>query len=161
MAARWYEKIRDIYSLRYILLNVLIAAVYYKLISIIIAAQQFGVVLYSVPIALVYLLVATTSMLMTIAIHTLLNSRRNRQYHCAVSSAATTFLGGVIGGCGCQAAFLSSALAIVLGTGEATLLNTIVAEHLVVIFAAMALVNIVLIVRSLNNISDQKVRKKG
>jgi hypothetical protein len=156
-----YKTARQIYTAKYLLLNVLIAAIYYKIIGVIISVQQFGVAFYSVPIGFVYVLVASASVLMTISIYAILKSGlvANLRYSGAVSSAATTIAGGVFGACGCSSALLSSGLALLLGSGEAMLVSTLVAERLGIVFGAMSLVNIILIASTLNNLSGKSKRK--
>ncbi len=148
------KSLKEIYGPKYILLNAAIAVGYYFVISYILSVQQQGIPFTSVPIYLIYLLAATSSITLTIAIYSIGNTRRNEAKISATSvSAATTVFGGIISGCGCQAAILLNVLTISAGTGEATLINTIATENAPWIFAAMIIINLFVIGYYLDKLS--------
>lgn len=159
--AGFARAIRKVYTLKYVVLNLVMLIIYYKIIELIIAAQQFGIDFYVVPISLIYLLAITSSILMTIGIYAMINSKSGSKYGGPVPGTATAIFGGIIGGCGCQGAAFYSILALAVGGGEATLLNTVVAEHISLVFVAMALVNLVLAAYYLNRISGNLSEGKG
>jgi hypothetical protein len=155
------KSLKEIYTLKYIALNIAVAVAYYYLISYLLSLQQNGIPITSVPIYLVYLLAMASSVTLTIAIYSINNTRRNRAKLSASSvSAASTLLGGVISGCGCQAAILFNALALVLGSGEATLINTTVADNAPLIFGALILINLFVIAYYLEKLSRPACRLK-
>jgi hypothetical protein len=155
------KSLRDIYKPKYIALNIAIAVAYYFVIKYLLSIQQQGIPITSVPVYLVYLLVATSSVTFTIAIYSITNTRRNNAKVSASSvSAVTTLAGGVLAGCSCQAAILFNVLAISVGTGEATLINTIVGEKAPLIFGIMIILNIFVAGYYIEKLSHPKCRLK-
>lgn len=157
---KFYKNLRKVYSLRYILLNLIIILVYYLAVEKILSIQQFGVVFFTAPASLIISLVVTSSVLLTIAVYTILESRKAKKigYEEAASSCATAVVGGIMSGCGCQGAILYSALAIIFGSGEAYAINTVFSEHIGLILAALTIFNIVLIAYSLGRVSAGRVK---
>ena len=155
-----YRNLRRVYSLGYILLNLVIILVYYVAVQKLLAIQQFGIAFSTAPASLIISLVLTSSVLMTIAIHTILESRKVKAlgYEGAASSCATAVVGGIMSGCGCQGAIMYSALAIVFGSGEAYAINTVFSEHIGLILAALTIFNIVFIVYSLGRVPGGRVK---
>lgn len=140
------KSLKSIYQPKYIALNVAIAVAYYYLIKYLLSIQQKGIPITSVPFYLVYILVVTSSVTFTIAIYSISNTRRNKARYSATSvSAATAVAGGVLAGCGCQAAILFNVLAVSVGAGEATLVNTIITENAPLLFGAMIIINLFVI----------------
>jgi hypothetical protein len=162
-----WRKLRSIYGTEYLLLNLVILLVYYIVVQKILALQQFGFAIVTAPVWLMLSLVVSSSVLMTLAIHTVLVSRKGRAlgYGEATSSCATAVVGGVLSGCGCQGTILYSALAVFAGSGEAFAVNTIFAEHIGLVLGALTIFNIVFIVYSFNRLpggrgNERKGRKK-
>ena len=149
-----FGKLRKVYGSWYILLNLVILLVYYVAIQRILGLQQFGLVFSVAPVYLVVLLVLSSSILMTIAIYAIVESRKGKAvgYEGAATSCATTVVAGIFSGCGCQGAILYSALAVVAGSGEAFAINTIFAEHIGLILAALTIFNIAFVVYSLGRL---------
>lgn len=155
------KSIKSIYKPKYILLNIAIAVAYYYLISYLLSLQQRGIPITSVPIYLIYALVATSSVSLTIAIYSISNTRRNKaKVSATTASLITTFLGGILSGCSCQAAILFNVLAISVGTGEASLVNTVVGENAPIIFGAMIIINLFVIGYYLNKLSKPNCKIK-
>ena len=101
-------------------------------------------------------------MTLTIALYSASNTRKNSAKISATSvSAATTLFGGVISGCGCQAAILFNVLAVGVGSGEATLINTIVSENAPIVFLALIALNLSVIVYYLQKLSKPACRIKN
>ncbi len=155
-----YGRIRSVYDARYLLLNLVVLLAYYLVIEKLLAIQQFGIAFSAAPAYLVIALAVTSSVLMTIAVYTILESRRARGLGAeeAVGSCATALVGGVLSGCGCQGAIAYSALAIVLGGGEAYAMNTILTEHIALILAALTIFNIAFIVYSLGRLPGGRAK---
>jgi hypothetical protein len=157
-----FKTLREMYSIKYLLLNVLMAVAYYYLIAYLLSVQQDGIPVTTVPVFLIYALAIVSSVTLTIAIYSISNTRRNSAKASATSvSAITTFFCGVVSGCGCQAAILFNVLAIGFGTGEATLINTIATENATLIFGALILINFFVIGYYLNKLSKPycKIKK--
>ena len=75
---RVYETMKGVYGRpKYLLLNAVILVVYYYLYNFLISLQQNGAVIVLLPIYLLYLLIITSSMAMTIGIYSIRNSRSN------------------------------------------------------------------------------------
>lgn len=156
-----FDTIRNIYTPLYIAVNVVIAVVYFYLIKYILTIQQQGIPITTVPLFLIYILVITSSITLTIAIYSINNTHKNRAKFSASSiSAATTLVGGVVTGCGCQAAILFNVLAIGLGSGEATLINTVATENAALIFGALIIINLVVIGYYFNKLSKSACKIK-
>lgn len=155
------KSLKNIYTPLYIALNVALAFGYYFLIQYLLSIQQNGIPITSVPLYLIYALSIISSITLTIAIYSIKNSQRNKAKISATGvSAATTLVGGVVSGCGCQAAILFNVLAIAAGTGEATLINTIVTENAPLIFAAMIILNLFVVTYYLDKLSKPACKVK-
>ena len=155
-----YGKLRKVYSSWYLLLNLVILLVYYVAVQRILAIQQFGFVFSTAPVWLMVSLVVSSSVLMTLAVYTILGYRKVKAlgYGEATSSCATALIGGVLSGCGCQGTILYSALAVVAGSGEAFAVNTVFAEHIGLILGALTLFNIAFIVYSIDRLPGGRRR---
>jgi hypothetical protein len=155
------KSLKSIYKPKYIALNIAIAVAYYFVIKYLLSIQQDGIPITTVPVYLIYLLVITSSITFTIAIYSISNTRRNHAKISATSvSAVTTFAGGVLSGCSCQAAILFNVLAFSVGSGEATLVNTIVGENAPILFGIMIILNIFVAGYYLEKLSHPKCKLK-
>jgi hypothetical protein len=153
------KSLKGIYTPKYAAFNIAVAVVYYYLITFILSVQQHGIPVTPVPLYLIYALAAVSSVTLTIAAYSISNTRKNKAKISATSvSAATALAGGVISGCGCQAAILFNVLALGLGGGEATLINTIVSENAPMIFGALIAANLLVTVYYLNKLSKPSCR---
>lgn len=149
-----FRALKSVYSLKYLLLNLIILLVYYLLVEKLLSIQSFGIPIATAPVYLILALSLTSSVLMTVAIHSIVQSRKSKKlgYEDAASSCATAVVGGIMSGCGCQGAILYSALALLFGSGEAYAINTVFSEHIGIILAALSIFNIALIVYSLSRL---------
>lgn len=96
----------------YIGMAVLFTALYYLFFYYLIVFSDKGIFLVTVPIGLVYALVVSASVLLTVSVYAIGRSIHAR-YAGAEGSAlsiATSALNGIIVGCNCYAPILSSAL---------------------------------------------------
>ncbi|MGI0100780.1 MAG: hypothetical protein ACREBH_03650 [Candidatus Micrarchaeaceae archaeon] len=161
-----YGELKRIYKPKYVALNIAIAIVYYFAVSYLLKLQQEGVPITSVPLYLVYALIATSSITLTIAIYSAANTRRNEAKVSATSaSVLTTIGGGIFAGCGCQAAILFNVIAFSAGTGEAASISIIASENAPYIFAAMIVINLLITAYYLEKFTNpscniKKTRKK-
>jgi hypothetical protein len=155
------KSIKQIYKPKYIILNIAVAVVYYFILQYLLSVQQQGIPFSSVPLYLIYILVATSSVTLTIAIYSLGNTRKNDAKISATSaSAITAVAGGIFAGCGCQAAILFNVLAFGIGAGQATLIDTIATENAPYIFLAMIAINLFVTGYYLNKLSKASCKIK-
>jgi hypothetical protein len=150
-----------IYRLKYIAFNLLVFIAYYTAINYLLRIQAQGIAFAAVPAAYIYALSLASSLLMTIAVYSAFNSRNNRaRYGATAGSAATALAGGLVAGCGCQGTILYGAFAVALGSGSATLLNSIVADHVNLVFSAFIAVNVALVAYYLARLSSPRCTVK-
>lgn len=153
------SQLKKIYSMPYIGLNIAFAAMYYLLITGIIAMQENGsVAIYTpVPVYLLYLLAISSSVTLTFAVYSISNTRKNAA---SVSATATSSIlavsGGVISGCACQASVLSAVLALLVNSGQALYLSTIVQAYAPYVFISMIAVNVLVAIYYLNKFSSPR-----
>jgi hypothetical protein len=149
----------SIYRPRYVVLNIAAFVVYYYAYFELIAYQNLGVFLSNVSEDLLYLLVLTSSMLLTIAVYSIRNTRNNRARVSATSLGTVTALfGGVIGGCGCSVPIISSLAVVGLSASEVVSLNNFLADYQNEIFSLMVVVNLAVIVYYLFRLSSASCR---
>ncbi len=98
-----YHTLRGIYSKpSYVLVNVVSLIVYYFAFVYLIKIQEQGVFIETIPPYLIYLLVITSSIALTIGIYSIRNTKRNEAKEVSTGiGTATALLGGVVSGCGC------------------------------------------------------------
>ncbi len=160
---RILENAKRIYTSRYALLNAASFIGFYYLLEYVLSAQQHGIPISSVPVSMIYALSLSSSFAFTVSIFYILRSVRNASNITAGgATAATAVVGGIVSGCGCQAAILSGIIAPLAGAGEATLLSTVVSENASLIFSALIILNIGLGIYYLNRPADPACKpKKG
>jgi hypothetical protein len=156
---RLYGSLRSIYRPRYMILNLAVAAIYYYAFIYLVKLQNQGVLLFSIPMTVIYALVITSSILFTIAIYSINNTRRNQaKVSASTLGVATTIAGGVIGGCGCSAPLIFGLTAIGVSASSITPLYLFLADNSVPLFSALVLVNLAVIVYYLNKLSTASCR---
>lgn len=133
-------------SPKYVVLSVIAAAAYYEVFAYFVSLNNFGIVIFSAPVYLVYLLAITASLLLTITIYSV--SLRLRQGMQASSPAGllasiTTIVGGTVAGCACQAPILYNLLYFVgLNAFEASGVVTLLIAYSVEINSFLILLNL-------------------
>jgi len=149
----------SIYRPRYVVLNIAVFVVYYYVYFELITYQNLGVFLTNVSGDLLYALVLTSSMLLTIAIYSIKNTRNNRASVSGTTfGTAATLFGGVIGGCGCSVPIISSLALVGLSASEVVSLNNFLADYQNDIFGLMVVANLALIVYYLFRLSSASCR---
>jgi len=152
-AKKMFELLATIYKPSYIALNVALAFLYYYAYVFLIKYQDYGVLLNLVPPFLIYLLVITSSVLLTIAIYSIRNTRNNKAYLSASTFGTITALGGgVIAGCGCSAPVLLSLVAIGLSTGQTFAISSFFNNNSIALFGLFILANLLLTAYYLNRL---------
>jgi len=151
---RFSRGLRDIYSPKYILLNLALLPVYFVVFFALIAYQNDGIPSSVFPFYWIAGLVLTSSMLATIAIYSIRNTTNNKaRLSASTWGTAAAVVGGVIGGCGCGAPLVLNVVAIGVSAGEAIALNNFLTNYQEPIFLTLIIVNIGMIVYYLNKLS--------
>lgn len=153
---RIYNTIKEIYRRpKYIILNILALLAYYFLFSYLIRIQQYGIFLITIPIILVYLLVLTSSIALTIGIYSIRNTRNNEAKEISTGvSAVTTLAAGVVGGCGCTEPIIFGLTVFGLSTTDTFALANFISTNQAIIFSAMIVINLFVVVYYLNKLSE-------
>jgi hypothetical protein len=161
--------LKKIYRPRYIFVNFLSLIAYYFLIKYLIILQNKGMFFSLIPIYLIYILVITSSILFTISIYSIFNTR-NKKTNISASLAGTLTAvgGGIVSSCGCSTSLVLLGLTS-LGVSATELfgINNIISSIAIPIFALMILINTIIIIyyfNKLNNplciLKDKSNRKK-
>lgn len=144
-------------SPKYVLLTVFAAGLYYLLFNYFVSLENYGLVIYSEPAYLVYLLSLSASVLLTITVYTLsLRLRRGLRTssRAGLLASLSTVVGGCITGCACQAPILYSIVYFFgLNAFEASGVVTLFVAHDSEINAALVLLNVAVAFRLLSKIS--------
>ncbi len=139
---------------RYIALNAAAAVAYYLLFTFLIRYQNYGIFLLSVPWYLVYAMIFTASMLLTISVYSVRNTRRNRaEFTASTASAATLVIAGVLGGCGCSESLVFGLAALGISSSSLFSADAILVSVSVQISAALLAVNVLILLYYLNKLS--------
>ena len=146
--------IRRIYAPKYILLNVAAAIAYYLVLTYLISVQQYGLLLITIPVYLLYALAITASVAFTIAMYSLFNTRNNKAHVSAsVTGTATALVGGVFAGCGCTAPIIFSLTAVGFTTSQVFALNNFISDNSGLLFLSMIAINLFVVIYYLNKLS--------
>ncbi|EQD57942.1 conserved hypothetical protein, membrane [mine drainage metagenome] len=158
------EILKKIYSKPvYIAVNTAAAIAYYSLYTYLLSIQTHGVLvdIGLPPWYLVYLLVITSSVLLTIAVFSVKNSRNNQAaLSASFTGSATAAFGGVLGGCGCTSPLLFGILAPIGLGSQYAIFDTFFVEYQVWLFAVFILINVGLAAYYLNRLSSPKCAVK-
>ncbi len=151
--------LKVIYRPKYIAINVITAIAYFLFISYLLRFQNYGVLIISVPPYVLYLLSITASISLTIGIYSIGNARNNHAGGTgSMTGTATAFAGSLVGGCGCHAPILVSAIAL-LGFGSAAFpADVLLTSYATPIFLVLIIINIAISIYYLNRLSDPKCR---
>lgn len=105
------RNLKEVYTPRYIALNIAVALVYYLAINYLVALQEKGIPIINVPAYLIYTLVAVSSILLTVSIHSVANNFLvRRSLGAGVFGTASTVFGSLVVGCSCSFSLLVVAL---------------------------------------------------
>ena len=145
--------IKRIYSKPiYLAVNVIIAIIYYYVFDFIVKAQNHGVLLLiNVPSPLIYALIGTASIMLTISIYSIRNTRANAaRVSSSGFSAFAAIFGGLVNGCGCSAPLMFGLFSIIFGSTEAIYMDAFVSNNSVPIISTLIAINLVFIGYYLN-----------
>jgi hypothetical protein len=155
-----YKSLKEIYTPMFLLLNLVIAIVYLVVYDYIVGLQG-PASLNFVPGYMIYLLVITSSMLITISISSVRKKViRDASLVGDAVGTITTIVGGIISGCNCSAPLLFELVALGVGSSEIVALNNFISAAQIWIFFSMILLNVVILLYVLNKFSDPSCRIK-
>ncbi|MCL4403413.1 MAG: hypothetical protein M1500_01820 [Candidatus Marsarchaeota archaeon] len=149
--------LKRIYTPKYLAINLVAAIAYFLFISFLLRYQNYGTLIVSVPMYILYLLSITASISLTIGIYSIGNTRNNHAKGAgSTAGTATTFVGSLVGGCGCHAPILVSVIAL-FGFGSAAFpIDVLLTENATPIFMVLIIINIAISIYYLNRLSNQK-----
>ena len=144
-------------SPRYAALGIAAAVVYYYLFAYFVSLENFGIVVYSVPAYMVYLLAISASVLLTITVYSLsLRIKQGLQTSSPAGLVASisTVVGGCVAGCACQAPILYNLLYFIgLNAFEASGIVTVLVAYDFEINLALIILNVLVAYRLLSKIT--------
>ncbi len=147
---------RFIYKPKYMTLNIFLAVVYYLGFLYLAYVQGGNAIMTSLPAYAIFFLIATSSILMTVSIYSILNATKDKP---KASSGAVSIGTVVIGSglCGCTTTLIPSvALAVGAGTSVAFALSSLIKNYSPEIISALIIVNVLIIAYSINKLSKSK-----
>jgi len=140
-----------------LLLTLAGGVLYYFLFEYLVSLNNYGIVIFYVPIYLVYLLSLTASLLLTVTVYAF--SSRIRQGAGIVPSrglvgSISAAVGGCVGGCACQAPILYNIFYLIgLNAFEASGVVTLIASYQTELNVLLILLNAILTYRILSKVS--------
>ncbi len=148
--------LKQIYKPKYIILSLFLLAAYYAIFLYLAYIQGGNAIMVVAPWYVIFGLIFSSSILMTIAIYSVRNTRQNN----AKASGTATSAGSVILGsglCGCTTTLLPS-VALFLGASTTTAyaISGFVRNYSVYIFTVSIIVNLIVIGYYLNEFSGSK-----
>ena len=157
-----YDTLRQIYKPKYVGLTIAIGIAYSAAFWYLAYIQGGNDVMLYVPIYLIFLLVASSSILTTVAVYSIRNTRKNNAKISGTATSASTLLLGS-GLCGCTTTLLPTlALAVGAGTPAVYALSSFLKNYNVEIISALIILNMAVLVYYINKLSSPKcmIRKK-
>jgi len=162
--SRIYHTLREIYgSPIYVATNIIALVAYYFIFVYLIKIQEEGVFLVTIPPYLIYLLVITSSIALTIGIFSIKNTRRNEAKELSTGvGTATTLIGGVIGGCGCVEPLILNLSILGFSTSQTFGLLDFVSSTQIWILWLMIVINSFVVIYYLDRLSKPacEIRRK-
>lgn len=141
----------------FVVFLIIAAIIYYLFIKYIITISSQGIFLVTVPTFLLYLLAASSALLLTISAYSIHISYKYSVMGIedGAASAVTTFIGGLVTSCGCSAPILAVILyglgVNVIGVGSALTFLSVNQDWLLGI---VVIVNLLLMYYSLGKVSS-------
>jgi hypothetical protein len=136
--------LRAIYAPKYLLFNAAAAVAYLLAFQYLVSYQNLGIALVFAPAYLVYLLIITASVLLTMSVRSLFLTRRIAAEQSAggILGTASALFGGVVGGCGCSVPILFSLTAIGLSAAQVVWLTDFVSANTALLLSLMIVINL-------------------
>lgn len=155
--------IKNIYKPRFIALNLFLGAAYYAAFLYLAYLQGGNALMVLLPAYLLFLLIATSSILMTVVVYSIMNKRRGTaKVSGTAASAGTVVLGS--GLCGCTTTLLPTiALAVGVSTPGVYALTSFLRNYNVYITSVLIVVNAIVLLFYINKLSkyNNKYRPKS
>ncbi|MFI5412422.1 MAG: hypothetical protein ACHQX1_00860 [Candidatus Micrarchaeales archaeon] len=162
---RMYHTLREVYKRpTYIAINIVSIIVYYYLFVYLIKIQQQGLFFATIPDYLIYLLVITSSIALTIGLYSIKNTINNGAKELSTGiGTATALAGGVVGGCGCAAPLVLGLSVFGLNTTQTFALIDFISANQLILFSLMIAINFFVVIYYLNKLSEPscEIRRKG
>ncbi len=154
----WKLAIKRIYKPKYLALNLLIGIAYYALFLYLAAVQGGGAIMPGTPWILVFGLIATSSITLTIVIYSISNTRNNQ----AKASGTAVSLGTIVTGtglCGCATTFPAViAAGIGISTTGVYALGSFLKNYNLYIYSGFIIMNLFVIGYYLNKFSKRECK---
>ncbi len=159
--------LKQIYSWKIIVLNIFLFIVYYLIFNYFIKYQNHGIVLIlNVPTYLIYIMVATTSVLSSVSISSILHTVKTKISFIGTGFGAfASAFSGIISGCGCSFPLILSIVSLLgINSSYALVINSFFGNNAKLIMTAMIAFNVILtiymVVKFNNNIACRIPAKK-
>ena len=154
----WKLAIKRIYKPKYLALNLLIGIAYYALFLYLATIQGGGAIMSGTPWVLVFGLIATSSITLTIAIYSISNTRNNQ----AKASGTAVSFGTIVTGtglCGCATTFPAViAAGIGISTTGVYALGSFLKNYNLYIYSGFIIMNLFVIGYYLNKFSKRECK---
>ena len=152
---KFYYTLRKIYKPKYIVLTIFLGIFYAAAFWYLAYIQGGNSVMLVVPIYLIFLLIASSSILTTIAIYSIKNTRRNNAKIFGTATSGGTILLGS-GLCGCTTTFLPT-IAFFVGASTPTVfvLTSFLKNYSVEVISVSIAINVIFIAYYLNKLSNR------
>ncbi len=154
---------RSIYKPKYAAINIVTFVLYYFIMRAIILADN-PIILFANTFAqyAFYGVAITSSVLITVAIYSVYNTRNNNaKVSATASSGITAVVGSLAVGCGCGFSVLSSLAVLGLSSGEIISLNSVLADYQTPLLILALAANLILIAYYGNKLSKPSCRIKS
>lgn len=147
--------LRKIYTRKYIAVNIIVFVAYYLLARyLIISQEKVFLIVNPLLFYLMYVLILSASITLTIAIYSIGNTRRNMAKFTATGvSAITALVGSVIVSCGCAVPILFSLAAIGISSAGIIALNDFFSKYALFLVLTFIFLNLLLTIYYLNKLS--------
>ena len=156
----WGLAIKRVYKPKYLALNLLLGIAYYVIFLYLATIQGGGAIMTGTPWILVFGLIATSSIALTISIYSISNTRRNQ----AKASGTVVSLGTLVTGtglCGCITTFPAViAAGIGISSTGVYALGGFLKNYNPYIFSGLIILNLFVICYYLNKFSKRECRAK-
>ncbi len=153
-----WATIKRVYTPKYAALSLALCVAYYAAFWYLAYIQGGNAVMLYIPIYLVLALVASSSMLTTVAVYSIRNTRKNNAKLSGTATSASTLLLGS-GLCGCTTTLLPTlAFAVGAGTPAVYALTSFLRNYNVEIISALIILNAMVLAYYLNKLSSPKCR---
>ncbi len=150
---------KKVYSPRYIVFNVIVAIAYYLIITYLIKVQNYGIILILVPKYLLYLVILSASIMLTMGVYTTIKSFHKKGNATITSfGTAISLFTGLILGCGCGAPAVFAITAIGVSLVEASTIASYIVNYSIPILIGIIILNILLILYYAGKVSGKKFR---